>query len=172
MPSNNEKIELVFDNLLADQLAASRLYYRSTVFWKLGRIVAVILACVGTYLTWKEGLLWWTLIWFPLAVGEWFNVISLRPLQIWWWCKHNPKFLETYHLTFSPVGIQFRTESIDSLVKWTHYTHMLEDDRLCLLVYGSHLYSVIPKRVFGSEATLDQFRALVTECLGPRHGSA
>jgi hypothetical protein len=43
-----------------------------------------------------------------------------------------------------------------------HFRALLENNRLCLLVYGPHMYSLIPKRAFKSEAELEAFRALVS----------
>jgi hypothetical protein len=166
MVMNSEGLQLTFDNHLGDHLAAERLYYKSTLLSKLDKVVAGLLVAVGAYLTWGAGPRWWALIWFPLAVAEWFNLLSLRPLQIMYGFKRNPKFHETYHLTLDRVGIQFRTATIDSLIKWTHYTRVLENNRLCLLVYGSRMYSVIPKRVFQRQAELSQFRSLVEENIG------
>ena len=165
MAANGEAVDLTFDPRLADHLAADRLYYKSTLWAKIDRVVAVLLVVLGSLATWAAGPRWWALIWFPLAFAEWFNLLSLRPLQVMYWFRADPKFRETYRLTFSAGGIRFRTASIDALIQWTHYTRMLEDRRLCLLIYGSRMFSVIPKRAFTSEAELSAFRALVVSSL-------
>jgi len=172
MTTNNDTLELTFDNCLGEHLAAERLYYKSTRLSKLDKVVACLLVAVGAYFTWAVGPRWWALIWYPLAVAEWFNLFSLRPLQMMYWFKRNPKLRETYRLTFSSSGLHFRTASIDSRITWSHYTRMLEDSRLFLLLYGSRMYSVIPKRVFASQADLSRFRVLVANNLGQSHGSA
>ncbi len=161
-------VAITFDNKLGDHLAAERLYYRFTVFWKLDKVVAGLLILFGAYLMWLAGVQWWTVIWFPLAVAEWFNILSLRPLQIWLWFKHNPKFRETYHLVADPSGLHFKTESIDSKLTWSHFSRVLEDGRLLLLIYGTRMYSVIPKRAFRSEDELGRFRSLATAAVGGR----
>jgi hypothetical protein len=166
----NPTISFSFDNVLADHLAAERLYYKSTVFAKLDKVVAVILLLVGLFSTWEAGVQWWTLIFFPLAILEWFNLFSVRPLVIRRWFKHNPKFGETYHLTLDPGGIHFRTKSIDSRLTWAHYTKVLEDDRLWLLVYGTRMYSVIPKRALKSNDEVARFRSLVAQNIVARSG--
>jgi hypothetical protein len=166
--TNDDALEVTFDHRLGDHLAADRLYYRSTLLWKLDKVVAGLLVAAGGYLTWVAGPRWWALICFPLAVAEWFDLLSLRPLQIVYWFKRNPKFRETYHLRFDPAGIRFRTASIDSRITWAYYTRLLEDARLCLLVYGSRMYSVVPKRAFATPEELNRFRALVASHLG--HG--
>ena len=159
----NPTIGFSFDNVLADHLAAERSYYKSTVLAKVDKVVAVMLVLVGLFTTWGAGVHWWTLIFFPLAILEWFNLLSVRPLVIRRWFKHNPKFSETYHLALGPSGIHFRTKSIDSRLTWDHYTKVLEDDRLWLLVYGSRMYSVIPKRALKSDDEVARFRSLVAQ---------
>ncbi len=135
-------------------------------------MVSVLLAVLGAWLTWLAGAHWWTLLWFPLALAEWYNLLSIRPLQIMYWFRRNPKFLETYRLTFGPDGIRFRTPTIDSVIQWAFYTRLFEDRGLCLLVYGPHMYTVVPKRAFESETQASAFRRLVAGTLGrPASGS-
>jgi len=150
-----------FDNRLAEHLAAERLYYRSTVWWKLDKVVASVLFVFGVVSIFVVGIRWWTLIWFPLAALEWFNLLSLRPLQVRFFFNRNPKFLERYHLTFSDSGIEFNTKSLQSTLAWTHYTRVLEDDVIILLVYGTRMYTVVPKRVFSDGTQHAQFMSLV-----------
>jgi len=159
----SDAISLNFDNVVGDHLAAERLYYKSTVVAKVDKVVAAILALVGVFSTWAAGTFWWTLIFLPLAILEWLNLLSIRPFVIRRWFKHNPKFTETYHLVLDRSGIQFRTKSIDSRITWEHYTKVLEDDRLWLLVYGRRMYSVIPKRAFKDDNEMDRFRSLVAQ---------
>lgn len=156
-------VSITFDNILAEHLAAERLYYASTTLAKLDKVVAAVLLLVAVFSTWGAGVQWWTLIFFPLAVFEWFNLLSIRPLVIRYAFWRNPKFTETYHLTFDPAGIQFRTRSINSRITWDHFTKVLEDDRLWLLVYGTRMYSVIPKRAFKDRNEVTRFRLLVAE---------
>src|SRR5215813_984329 len=114
----SDAISLNFDNVVGDHLAAERLYYKSTVVAKVDKVVAAILALVGVFSTWAAGTFWWTLIFLPLAILEWLNLLSIRPFVIRRWFKHNPKFTETYHLVLDRSGIQFRTKSIDSWITW------------------------------------------------------
>ena len=94
---------------------------------------------------------------------EWFDLLSLRTLQIRLWFKREPKFREEYRLTFAPEQIRFQTASIDSTLQWSHYGRVLEGTSVFLLIYGKGLYTVIPKRSFTSEAHLEAFRTLVKE---------
>ncbi|MEP7028255.1 MAG: YcxB family protein [Candidatus Eisenbacteria bacterium] len=158
---SEQSFSLTFDNLVDDHLAAERLYYRSTLFAKLDKVVAILLLLVGATSTWAVGARWWTVLFLPVAILEWFNLLTIRPLMIRHWFRKNPKFRETYHLAFDAGGVGFRTASIDSHVAWDHYTKVLEDDRSFLLVYGSGMYTVIPKRAFPNAAEAEEFRSLV-----------
>jgi hypothetical protein len=163
---NELSVALSFDPLLFDYLAAERLYYASTRWPLVDRIVAAALFVLGAVLVWAVGLRWWSLVWFPLAVLEWLNAWSLRPLQVWFSFKANPKFRERYQLVFSDSCVQFKTGSIDSELSWSFYSNVLEDDSLFLLVYGRHAYTVIPKRAFLDSEELSRFRELLARSLG------
>lgn len=157
-----DPITLEFDNRLSDQLQADRLDYRTTAFWKIDKVVALILLGTGVYTVAGAGVHWWTLIWFPAAVVEWFNLISLRPLQVRWLFKRNPRFRETYRLAFTEEGIHFQTASIDSRIAWTHYARVIEGREVILLVYGARMYTVIPTRAFADAAQKAAFLELAT----------
>ena len=165
-----DPVVVEFDNRMADHLAAERLYYRSTILWKVDKVVALLLAAGGVFLVANVGFRWWTVIWFPVAVLEWFNLLSLRPFQIRLFFSRNPKFLERYHLAFSESGIEFKTASLESKLAWTHYTRVLEDRDVVLLIYGNRMYTVIPRRAFANEAEHARFMALVHERLSKPAG--
>lgn len=88
-------------------------------------------------------------------------MLSVRPLQVRFFFKRNPKFLENYHLTFSDSGIDFKTKSLESKLAWTHYTHVLENDVVILLIYGTRMYTVIPVRAFSDGVQHARFMSLV-----------
>ena len=157
-----EPVRISFDNQQADLLAAERLYYRHSVWSKLDKLVAIMLFAVGVFSVWGAGPAWWTLIWFPLAAAEWFNLLSLKGLWVRYSFKRNPKFHETYRLSFSHDGIGFKTASIDSTIRWSHYTRALENESLFLLIYGSRMYTVVPKRAFADPSEIDSFREIVS----------
>src|SRR5262249_48069537 len=138
---------------------------KQTLFAKLDKVVAILLAGFGAYAVWGAGLRWWTLIWFPLALLEWFDLLSLDRLRTRLWFRRNPKFREEYGLTFTRDSIHFQTASIDSVLRWTHYERVIESPTLFLLMYGKGLYTLIPKRSFQSEEQQSAFRALLQECI-------
>ncbi|WP_310481664.1 YcxB family protein [Chamaesiphon sp. VAR_48_metabat_403] len=159
-------ISIIFTNKLTDHLEAQRVLYRKGVLAKLDKVVAVLLFCFGVYGIILVGLHWWTVIWFPLAVAEWFNLVSLSQWRTKIEFQRNPKFREEYHLTFSREHIQFKTVSIDSTLQWTHYEHIIESPDLFLLMYGKGLYTLIPKRCFRSTQDINAFRDLLSQTIG------
>ncbi len=161
-----QKIAVRYDNQISEHLDAARLYYAGTSLARVDKIVAVLLVGFGAFLVYAAGVQWWTLIWFPLALLEWFNLLSLQPLQVRYAYRTNPKFRETYEVEFSESGVRFRTDSIDSKIAWDHYSQLLENERVFLLVYGRHMYSVIPKRAFSSEGDMAGFREMVRRHIG------
>ena len=156
-----DSVTLEFDNLLEEHLEAQRLYYKSTFWWKADKVVALLLVCVGAFLLVTAGFRWWTIIWFPLALAEWFNLLSIEGLRTRIFFKRNPRFLETYHLTFSDSGVHFKTKSIDSNIAWTLYTRVLQNESVILLIYATRLYTVIPRRAFRDDSQLAAFNSLV-----------
>ena len=158
-------ISIHFFNELQDHLEAQRIFYKENIFSKLDKVVALLLLVFGTYYVVIAGIHWWTVVWFPLAVGEWFDLFSLSRLRTRIGFKHNPKFQEEYHLTFSPEAIHFKTETIDSVLKWTHYQRVLESPKLFLLIYGKGLYTLVPKRCLRSQEEIEAFRALLQKMI-------
>src|SRR5436190_1408155 len=159
-----------FMNELDDHLQAQRIFYKESFWSKADKVVAVLLFGLGVFSVWGAGLRWWTVIWFPLAVLEWFNVLTLDRLRARIWFRRNPKYREEYCLTFSRESIHFKTASIDSTLQWTNYERAIESSRLFLLMYGKGLYTLVPKRCFHSDDELNAFRALLKEKL-PRYSA-
>lgn len=147
-----DAVTVSFQPELADHMAADRLYEGTTRWAAADRVVALTLAATGIGLTIAVGPRWWTLLWLPLAVLEWFHLLTLRPLLARHWFRSNPKFRERYELTFEDAGIHFRTPTIDSKLAWATYDRVLENERVWLLVYGPRMYTVLPKRAFDVEA--------------------
>ncbi len=159
-------ISIIFTNKLEDHLEAQRVFYSKGVWAKLDKVVAFLLLSFGVYCVAFVGLHWWTIVWFPLAVAEWFDLLSLSRWRTKIEFRRNPKFREEYHLTFSRQNIHFRTASLDSTLQWTHYERVIESSDLFLLMYGKGLYTLIPKRCFKSNEEINTFRALVSQTIG------
>ena len=158
-------ISISFINELKDHIEAQRLLYSKGTMAKLDKVVAILLFGFGVYCLVFVGLRWWTIIWLPLAVAEWFNLLSLSRWRTRIEFQRNPKFREEYHLTFSFENIHFKTASLDSTLKWTHYDRVIQSPDLFLLMYGKGLYTVIPKRCFKSEEEIKAFCTLLDQTI-------
>jgi len=77
--------------------------------------------------------------------------------------RREPKFRDEYSLTFSPDGIHFRTAHINSELEWSMYTRALVGPHSFVLYYGTHSFTVIPKRVFETSEQLAAFEHLVSD---------
>ena len=58
--------------------------------------------------------------------------------------RSDPKFQDEYSLDFSPEGIHFRTDHIDSQLQWSLYSKALIDVYSFVLYYGTRSFTVIP----------------------------
>ena len=164
--TTTDTITIRFKNALSDHLHASRVYEKTTFFHKIDKLVAVLLFLFGCWSVYAVGVRWWTVLWFVLAPFEWFNLLSLRPVQVWVLFKRNPKFLEWYELTFSEEGMLWKTDTIDARLRWTHYNKVVESNRAFLLIYGKWAYSMIPKSAFSNEGQVNAFRDLLRRKVG------
>jgi hypothetical protein len=77
--------------------------------------------------------------------------------------RSQPKLRDDYSLRFSPQGIHFRTEHIDSHLQWGMYTRALVDVYSFIFYYGSHQFTVIPKRVFQDVLQRQEFERLLEQ---------
>lgn len=106
-----------------------------------------------------------TLVYFFLSSYNWFSILLLVcavlfagfiglqylyvPVLTF---RKTPKFKEEYHLTFTADGICFETATIHSELKWDAYTAFWESEDCYYLVQEEHIYTILPKRVFGNDA--------------------
>ncbi|NOT31346.1 MAG: YcxB family protein [Planctomycetes bacterium] len=167
-----EAIVLEFVPSLSDHLHADRLEYAQGALSKVDKFVAVLLASTGVALLTTAGPRWWCFLPFPLAVLEWFDLLSIRPLQIRVFFLRNPKFRERYRLELSEDGIHFRTSTVDAHLAWSHYVQILESERVFLLGYGKRMYTVLPKRAFKDAAEIGRFRDLAQRKIGASGSAA
>ncbi len=98
---------------------------------------------------------------FPLVgVAELFNLLPASAIRAFIEFRSNPKFREEYQLTLTDEHLLFRTDTIDSTLKWTHYTDYYETAKAFILVYGKRMYTVIPKRALADNDQLEYVRSL------------
>ncbi len=152
-------IEVTYQPKLADLLYAARVVEGET--WKRSsRIAAILLALLGGLsVYWGEPL--WAVGLCGVAVAEWFNLLPLSVIAIYFQQRGNQKFREHYTLRLSPEELFFESRSIKTSLKWDIYTRFWETDRAFILSMGSGAPSVIPKAAFSTAADLDAARDLL-----------
>jgi YcxB-like protein len=148
---------------LGDLVHAARVWEAN--HWKLGRrFVATTLVAVGVFQAYA-GAYAWAVVFVLLGVLEFFNLLPAAALRAYMEWKMNPKFREEYHLEFAPEHLRFRTATVDSTLKWTHYSGYLETDRVFILIYGKRMYTVIPKRALQGPEQVEQLRTLINHSI-------
>lgn len=75
------------------------------------------------------------------------------------------KYKESYELDFSKDGIVFKTQSIDSTLQWSTYRECWENKKFFYLMQNQELYTILPKRAFTEDGSLDAFREIARAAL-------
>jgi|GEM_PF-687796 len=133
--------------------------------WKTSsRIVAALMALGGVWLAYWHSL-GWAALFFAIAIGEWFNLLPLWPVAAYFEFKRNPKYRQQYSLGLSDEGIHFRTEAIDSKLKWSVYNGFKETNEAFILFQVTGLPSVIPKRALTTPEETAAIKALLERAL-------
>lgn len=162
-------IALTYRPTQSDLIHAARAW--EAQHWKAMRyIVAAGLFLCGAYLL--NLSCGWGAIFMLLGVLEAFNLMPAAVLRAVWEFRSNPKFQEEFHVTFTTESMHFITESIDSTLKWSMFSKVIETNKAFILVYGKRMYSVIPKRAMDSESKVLEFRELLSKVIGTQQGNA
>jgi hypothetical protein len=137
--------------------------------WRAARYVvsAALFAC-GSFLLILGAQRWWGGVFVLIALLEAFNLLPAAVLRAMIEFRTNPKFREEFELTLTPESLQFRAPSIDSTLKWTLYSSFFETGKAFILVYGTRMSTVIPKRALGNDAQLRELRELLSSAIGSR----
>jgi hypothetical protein len=158
----NSTINLSFRYVEKDYVRALRAHYATRFRLKLDIVVALVLVGVAIY-SWRSPSQHWlslvcgfVSVGFALMLTAAFTIIP--PLAF----RRELKFRDEYSLTFSSEGIHFRTVHIDSQLQWSLYSKALIDRHSYVLYYGSHQFTVIPKRVFQGIEQQQAFEQLLT----------
>ena len=81
--------------------------------------------------------------------------------------RSQPKLKSEYRLIFSDDGIGFKTDEIDSMLKWSIYHSWLRDDEFYIMYHGKRDLSVVPRRVLTSQDNDERFSNLLKRKIGP-----
>jgi len=169
--STKDSVHVSFSHTEKEYLAAVRFY-----FW---RSIELSTRLIVTYVLFSAGLLLAvSLTGFPLPLWVDFALVILVGVA-WFhgyvvdlprrYFRGDPKFRDEYHLTFSDAGIQFQTQNMSSMIAWSFYTGVIENDRFYLLKYGNNIHSIsiLPKRVFPDSKQEAIFRQILRRNLDP-----
>ena len=143
-----------------DYVRAMRAHYKNRLRLPLDIVLISILVVLGAYL-WNSGsqasatALFCVAGLFALMLIAAFLVI---PRIVF---RREPKFRDDYSLTFSRERIHFQTAHIDSWLDWAMYSRALIDHYSFVLYHGSSTFTVIPKRVFNTNAQMEAFENLL-----------
>ena len=159
----NSSVNLSFRYLEGDYVRAFRAHHASRLRLCLDIVAAVVLLGLGVYFWQFPSHRWLGVV--GVVAGSLFSlllvaVFTIIPSLAF---RRESKFRSEYSLTFSPDGIHFRTEYLDSRLQWSVYSRAMVDAHSYLLYYGSRQFTVIPKRVFQSAEQQQAFEQLLTQ---------
>ena len=159
----NSTIHLSFRYAESDYVRAMRAHYASQLRLRLDIPVTVVVLGIGVYLLRSTDQYWLGLVCIVLVAAFALLLIAAFTVIPRLAFRREPKFRDEYSLTFSPEGIHFRTQHIDSQLEWSLYTRALIDVHSYVLYHGTRQFTVIPKRVFQSPEQQDAFKQLLTQ---------
>jgi hypothetical protein len=163
MTSQGPEITIIFRPELRDLLHAARVWEAN--HWKIAnRVVATVLLAWGGFLLYMTSYAWGIIFLF-VGILELFNLLPAAAIRAFIEFRANPKFREEYQLTIADERLLFRTATIDSTLKWTHYTDYYETSKAFILVYGKRMYTVIPKRALANNDQLEYLRSLLARVI-------
>ena len=133
----------------------------------INRIFVTVMIACGGLLIYLESYAWGILC---LLIGtlEFFNLLPACAIKAVIQYRYDPKYKEKYQLTFSEKHLHFRTATINSIIKWTHYNKYFETSKAFILVYGKIMYTIIPKRALTNKDQLNYLRDLLDRVVSQR----
>ncbi len=156
-------VSLKFRYTKQDIVRAMRLHYASRLRLRLDIVVTVLTAAIGAYL-WRSSTSRGYGIALIVISGIFASALvaafAIIPPVVF---RRNPKFHDEYGLTFSPEGIHFRTDHIDSQLQWSLYSQALVDSYSFVLYYGEQFFTVIPRRVLETAEQQKAFELLLSQ---------
>ena len=156
-----EKIEISFKYTKEEYVKAFREYLLLTKTIKKRDMIVAILVIIFSSI--------WLIISNEILSGVCLlcGVLFLLLLcNLYYWMpgrnfSQNSKFKEEYNLIFSDEGIHFKTDSINSDLKWNTYANFMESQEFFYLIQAKQVFTVIPKRAFGNVEVENGFKEMV-----------
>lgn len=112
----------------------------------------------------------WTNI-FVFSIFDWLSISTLFPKfdPVSWWStnkKYQKNFVqqESKQITISAIGVNITSQNYRESRAWEGIDRVLENKKLFLLCNSrSEERTIIPKRIFDSEAEIKDFQELLTK---------
>jgi hypothetical protein len=165
-------IRISYQPRLADVLHGARLAEGEA--WKtMSRVAAILLVLLGgVFVYW--GFPGWAGVWFAVAIAEWFNLLPLSVVVAYFEFRRNPKYRQRYELTLSPEALYVTTDTVSSIIKWDHFSHLWDTSKAFVLCSGVGIPAVIPKAAFTNAVDLEAARTLLVMAVKERsaHGQS
>ncbi len=101
----------------------------------------------------------------PLAAGlaAMFGAPQLRRWASKRKWEREPLYQAEHTVSVSEEGIHFLMGRVESNLDWGYYQRMVESPGGFLLVCGHDAFNFFPKRAFGGESVINEFRALAAK---------
>ena len=168
----NESVHVSFSHTEQEYLAATRLHFWHSMELFTRVIVgyvlfaAALLLVLGLVVSYSLPI--WVHIGLVVLVGvAWFQGYLIDLPRRYF--RGDPKFRDEYHLTYSDAGVEFQTKNMSSMIAWSFYTGVIENDQFYLMKYGSNInaVSILPKRAFTDSHQEIIFRRILRRTLDP-----
>jgi hypothetical protein len=102
-------------------------------------------------------LIWIIVVLGPLSVVSWFR--PFRLFGVWLDFQRNKaNYQKPYEVNIGPEAISVKTLDAEGRQLWSAFEKVLESERLFVLVYGSWLYAMLPKRDFPDPESIEEYR--------------
>ena len=136
-----ETVKLRFQYTQSEYIKAERQYLISNKTIHKYDIALVVYMLFSSFSVFS--ILIFGLIIVVTALGSYLYI--LMPILKF---KQTAKYHEEYTLVFSKETIKFKTQSMESEIKWNIYSALWENHDFYYLIQAPRIYTLIPKRVF------------------------
>lgn len=160
--------ELKFNYEPKEIAKAFKVHFSRQLRFKRDLIISLVLAVAGVLLwAWQGFSIYWIGV-FGLAFMFALSLLVMYFIIPNLMKKREPQFADDYSITFTNTHIQLSAMENDVKVEWKDYDKVVESPEFFLLYYEEEEFSIIPKRVIGSESDVDEFRAMLKRKIGDR----
>ena len=165
---DNEPIKAVFTYTRDEYIRAMRRHYRKNlnVYRDVGLAILMIALGAATLYFWPQAN--WLFGWLVIVLGVVLLLmvvyaLVILPALIYLW---DPKLKWEYSLAFYEDRIEFKTQNVDSILRWQFYHSWLRDDEFYILYHGKRDVTVMPRRALTFDNSDKRFAELLKRKIG------